>query len=147
VRTESPRKAATLPKEQEKVQTNQPEVVEPEIVVATQEAVKPVEPAPQVTEASGCEKYRNIIAQYSWNVDVAIAVCNAESSGNAQTSNMSDYHAFADCWGSYGLFQINCARGIVHDPVENIRIAASMWQASGWAPWSATTCKYKVNCY
>jgi hypothetical protein len=126
---------------QDKAQTYQPVVVEPEPVAKVET------PAPQVTPATGCEKYRDIIDNYSWNVDVAIAVCNAESSGNATTSNLNDYHEFANCRGSFGLFQINCSHGVVHDPVENIRIAAAMYNASGWKPWSFTTCRYKVACY
>lgn len=108
---------------------------------------KAVEPAPEITPATGCERYRDIIDNYSWPVDVAIAVCNAESSGNANTSNLNDYHSFANCRGSFGLFQINCSHGKVHDPVENIRIAFEMYQARKWQPWAFTTCKYKVRCY
>lgn len=152
VQAEAPRKEPTLPPEQEKALTEQQAVVEPE-VVATPEPVKVPEPAPpvvetpQITQASGCEKYRDIIDNYSWNVDTAIAVCNAESSGNATTSNLSDYHSFADCRGSFGLFQINCSHGRVYDPGRNIQIAAAMYEARGWKPWAATTCKYKVKCY
>lgn len=145
---EQARKSAT-----EDVATLQEKTPEPvenlsEPVAVTSPSVKAEEPTPPpVTPATGCEKYRSIIAQYSWNVDVAIAVCNAESSGNANTSNMNDYHSFAHCRGSFGLFQINCSHGIVHDPVKNIAIAAKMYDARGWQPWSATTCKYKVKCY
>lgn len=121
--------------------------VKSEPVAATPLPVKAEEPRLPTTSASGCEKYRNIIAKYKWNVDVAIAVCNAESSGNADTSNLNDYHSFANCRGSFGLFQINCSHGRVYDPEKNIAIAAKMYEASGWRPWSATTCKYKVRCY
>lgn len=135
---------------QEKALMDQPVVVEPE------QAAKVETPAPQVTQATGCEKYRDIIDNYSWNVDVAIAVCNAESSGNPNNQNFDDYHKFADCWGSFGLFQINCSHGQVYDAAENIRIAATKYDYAkgvawtgynGWQPWSATTCKYKVKCY
>lgn len=117
------------------------------VVVPMPTPVEPPKPVVQARSGSGCEKYRDLINQYSWNVEVAIQVCNAESSGNPNTSNMNDYHSFAHCHGSYGLFQINCSHGKVFDPATNVRIAAQMWQASKWKPWGATTCKYKVYCH
>ncbi|HJQ07955.1 MAG TPA: hypothetical protein VJ836_00575 [Candidatus Saccharimonadales bacterium] len=147
VQAEVPRKEPTHQVVQEKAQTEQQVEPKPETVEATPEPVKVQELAPQVTQTTGCEKYRDIIDNYSWNADVAIAVCNAESSGNPNNQNFSDYHAFANCRGSFGLFQINCSHGQVYDATENIRIAAAMYDASGWKPWSFTTCKYKVSCY
>lgn len=133
---------------------------QPDVVVASHEPVQPVpvpvvvpsvvsepKPATQARSGSGCEKYRDIISQYSWNVEVAIKVCNAESGGNSHIANMNDYHSFAHCRGSFGLFQINCSHGRVYDPTENVRIAYQMYQARKWAPWSFTTCRYKVKCY
>ncbi len=146
---EQARKSATEDIATLQEKTPEPQVSPSETAVNVQTSAKASEPEPQpkVTQATGCEKYRDIIDNYSWNVNTAIAVCNAESSGNANTSNLNDYHSFAGCRGSFGLFQINCSHGKVYDPVENIRIAAAMYQASGWKPWSATTCKYKVQCY
>jgi len=103
-------------------------------------------PKPNYSVLGDCNKYRDIIAQYGWNVDTAIAVCNVESRGNPSAANLNDYHSFANCRGSFGLFQINCGHGRVYDPVENIRIAASMWASSGWEPWSFTTCRLYVRC-
>jgi hypothetical protein len=149
VQAEAPRKEIAevkdinVPDLKEKAPTEQQVVSEPEAVTETKTvAAKPVTPNP-----SGCEKYRDLIDNYSWNVDVAIAVCNAESSGNANTSNLNDYHSFANCRGSFGLFQINCSHGRVYDPVKNVQIAAAMYEASAWKPWSSTTCRYKVQCH
>lgn len=102
---------------------------------------------PAKPKTGGCEAYRDLIDNYDWNVEVAMQVCSAESGGNPQASNMNDYHSFAGCRGSHGLFQINCSHGKVYDPARNVQIAYQMWQARKWQPWSATTCKYKVKCY
>lgn len=96
---------------------------------------------------ANCDLARQLINQYDWNKDVAYKVMLAESSCNARNENWGDYHSFANCRGSFGLFQINCSHGQVFDPAKNVAIAYSMWKSSGWQPWSATTCKYKVACY
>ena len=103
--------------------------------------------APRVSGGANCDLARQLINQYDWNKDVAYKVMVAESSCNANNENWGDYHSFAGCRGSFGLFQINCSHGQVYDPAKNVAIAYSMWKASGWQPWSATTCKYKVACY
>lgn len=99
------------------------------------------------TPSVDCDLARRLISQYDWNTTVAYNVMVAESSCNAANENYGDYHSFADCRGSFGLFQINCSHGKVFDPAKNVAIAYSMWKSSGWQPWSATTCRYKVACY
>lgn len=104
--------------------------------------------APRASGGANCDLARQLINQYDgWNKDVAYNVMVAESGCNANNQNLGDYHSFAGCRGSFGLFQINCSHGQVYDPAKNVAIAYSMYQASGWQPWSATTCKYKVACY
>lgn len=103
--------------------------------------------APRASGGANCDLARQLINQYDWNKDVAYNVMVAESGCNANNQNLGDYHSFAGCRGSFGLFQINCSHGQVYDPAKNVAIAYSMWKASGWQPWSATTCKYKVACY
>jgi len=103
--------------------------------------------ASSASTSGTCEQYRNIISQYSWNVEVAMNVCKAESSGNTFNENLNDYHSFANCRGSFGLFQINCSHGRVFDAEKNIAIAHSMYVASGWQPWAFHTCKVVVRCY
>lgn len=90
----------------------------------------------------GCNKYRHIIEQYDWNVDVAMEVCRLESQGIATASNWQDSHA--TCNGSHGLFQMACIHGYtveqLYDPSINIRAAYKLWKANGWWPWTT----YKV---
>lgn len=102
--------------------------------------------APRASGGANCELARQLINQYDWNKTVAYNVMVQESGCNPNSANMGDYHSFAGCRGSFGLFQINCSRGQVYDPAQNVAIAYSMWKASGWGPWSFTTCK-KVACY
>lgn len=105
---------------------------------------EPTKPAAKPLPAN-CEAYRPIVAKYKWNVNVAMSVMRAESGCNPYAANWTDNHKV--CKGSFGLFQISCHSGQVYDPEENIRIAYQKYQARGWQPWSATTCKYKVKCY
>ena len=121
--------------------------------VARKKAVV-VAPVARTTAVSGsassagtCEAYRDIISKYSWNVEVAMNVCKAESSGNPNNENLLDYHSFANCRGSFGLFQINCSHGRVFDPEKNIAIAHAMYEVRKWQPWAFHTCKVVVKCY
>lgn len=91
-----------------------------------------------------CEAYRGIVAQYSWNVNVAMAVMKAESGCNPQAVNKTDNHGV--CMGSFGLFQISCHSGAVYDPAENVKIAWAKYSARGWQPWGVCT-SGKVSCY
>jgi len=108
-------------------------------------------PAPVRASYSGgdCNQWRSILAQYSWNVDVAVNVCNAESGGNPNNDNPGDYHA--TCYGSRGLFQIGCDSTSnyagMFDPYANIAQAYALYSNRGWQPWGFTTCRYKVACY
>lgn len=112
---------------------------------------KPVAP-PQTAapvRSGDCNQYRAILAQYSWNVDVAVNVCNAESGGFAGNDNPGDGHA--TCMGSRGLFQIGCDStnnyAGMFDAGANIAQAHALYANRGWQPWGFTTCKYKVACY
>lgn len=111
-------------------------------------------PSPVAEPAGDCNKWRHLIAQYDWNVEVAINVCNAESGGRGSNDNPNDRHPSAGplvCWGSRGLFQIGCDSvgnyAAMFDPAANIAQAYSMYARRGWQPWGYTTCKYKVACY
>lgn len=93
--------------------------------------------------SSNCEQYRPLIAQYDWDVEIAIAVCGAESGGNAFAVNEKDRHK--GCMGSSGLFQIAC----IHRPIEemkdpslNIKQAYKIYsERNSWKPWGAFTNK------
>lgn len=91
-----------------------------------------------------CEAYRGIVAQYSWNVNVAMAVMRAESSCNPQAHNTTDNHGV--CMGSFGLFQISCHSGAVYDPAQNVAIAWQKYSSRGWQPWGVCT-SGKVSCF
>lgn len=91
-----------------------------------------------------CEAYRPLVAQYGWNVNVALAVMKAESGCNPQAVNRTDNHGV--CMGSFGLFQISCHSGAVHDPAQNVAIAWQKYSARGWQPWGVCT-SGKVSCY
>lgn len=97
---------------------------------------------------ASCEAYRPIIEQYSWDVRVAMAVMQAESTQNKipcnpNAANRNDVHRDANgkviCVGSFGLMQISCHSGEVYDPAKNIAIAWEKYKKRGWQPWGAYT--------
>ena len=91
--------------------------------------------APTASSSGGCELVRNYT---NWNVDVAYAVCMAESGGNSNAANYNDNHG--SCVGSFGLMQLACF-WIPNptDPNANIAKANEIWSRSGWQPWGAYT--------
>lgn len=110
----------------------------------TQVKPAPARPAPAPTYAVGCEHYRKLVSQYSWNVEVAMAVMFAESGCNPAAANWADNHGV--CMGSFGLFQISCHGGQIHDPASNVAAAWAKYESRRWQPWSVCTTG-KVNCY
>lgn len=130
--------------------------VQPEIVpvapaeTVTEPAPQTValpEPAPQpVVETPAVANNCDLASGYNWPVDVARAICMAESSGNANAHNAADGHA--TCTGSYGLYQIGCFwadfYGItiesLYDPAVNTEIAHRIYQRTGsFYPWTTWT--------
>lgn len=95
---------------------------------------------------ANCEQYRGLISQYSWNVEIALAVCRAESGGLASNENPTDNHKV--CLGSRGLFQIGCdsttSYHAMFDPIANVAQAYQIYSRRGWTPWSV--CRYNVSC-
>ena len=91
--------------------------------------------APTASNSAGCELVRNYT---NWNVDVAYAVCMAESGGNTNAANYNDNHG--KCVGSFGLMQLACF-WIPNptDPNANMAKANEIWSRSGWSPWGAYT--------
>jgi hypothetical protein len=92
--------------------------------------VAPTVPAP-VVYASGCSNYEPTFAQYGWNVSVAMAICEAESSGNPNAVSQTN---------DYGLMQIHDGLALygdkIYDPYFNISIAYIKYQTQGWEAWS-----------
>lgn len=97
-------------------------------------------PVSFIGTSGNCESYRPLVAQYDWNVSVAMAVMQAESGCRVVTPDNSalNYDGVPD----HGLFQLH---GIpVTDPAENIRIAYQQkYLSQGWGAWSA----YKSGAY
>lgn len=122
-----------------------PQIPEPQAKAEPEPAVVTVKAEPTVvTQPGNCESYRPLVAQYDWNVDVAMNVMRVESGCNPNAANLKDNHQV--CIGSYGLFQISCHGGKIFDPAANVAAAYSKYSARGWQPWSFTTCK-KIACY
>ena len=133
VQAETPRKVSTLIQEEEKAPTEPETSTQPETVAATAQPVKVELPAPQL---EGCERYRSLISQYSWDVSIAMAVMQAESSCNpAAYSETRDR----------GLMQINAVHADkvdgnldrLFDPATNIQVAYRVYQSQGWNGWMA----------
>lgn len=88
-------------------------------------------------QRTGCELAYN----YGWDVSIAIAICRAESGGNANAVNQSNYDGSND----KGLFQLNSchvASGLIgdnerFDPAKNVETAYKIYRSSGWSAWSA----------
>jgi hypothetical protein len=112
-----------------------------------------VEPAPAPVITSAPQTYStgsgdcSLVNNYDWPTATAMRVCMQESGGNPNNKNTRDYHSFADCWGSFGLMQINCSHGEVYDGAQNMAIAYSMWKGAGntFTKHWPNTCK-KVGC-
>lgn len=145
VQAESPRKEITDTDNvaiKEKAQTDQQTVPKPEIAVATPEPVKATEPTPQ----TGCEAYRHLFQQYDWPVNTALAICQAESSGNTQAVNWGDNHG--KCKGSFSLMQVGCfwypyygyAVTDRFTPEVNVKIAYEIYKRQGsFKAWTTYT--------
>lgn len=94
-----------------------------------------------VEKVTGCEQYRPIVSQYSWNADIAMAIMQAESGCNPSAYNGTNN---ADGSDDAGLFQINSIHvksGLIadearYDPDKNIEAAHSVYLGSGWSAWS-----------
>ena len=91
--------------------------------------------ASETATTGNCDLVRNYT---NWNVNVAYAVCMAESGGNSNAANYNDNHG--TCRGSFGLMQLACF-WIPNptDPVANIAKANEIYSRSGWKPWGAYT--------
>ena len=111
----------------------------------TEKAVKPK----KVKVTSTCESE---LKKYDWNQTIAYNVMRVESDGNHlalnNNPNTGDY--------SVGCFQVNLYGSLRNTrpseswlkvPANNVAYAYKLYKASGWSPWGATTCKYKVKCY
>lgn len=102
--------------------------------------------SPATTSIAGksCGKYEDIIKKYDWPLNIAMAVCAAESGGN--TNAIGDGNTqYVSC----GLFQIRTLPGRptcyqLRDPEFNVDYAYQLWKRAGWPPWSV--CRGSVDC-
>lgn len=92
------------------------------------------QPAPQVVTASyRCEAWASDFDQYNWNPDTAMAICEAESSGNP--SAVSNANINPDGIPDYGLMQLHGVA--ILDPAANIAYAYyHKYLTQGWGAWS-----------
>ena len=89
---------------------------------------------PQPT-VQGCDAYRSALSQYGWDVNMAVAICKAESGGNTHALSYT---------GDRGLMQINWIHADMvgndlsklYDPTTNISVAWKIYSANGWHAWS-----------
>jgi hypothetical protein len=86
-----------------------------------------------------CSRFRGLFEQYAWDVNTAIAICMAESSGNTTIVSPTDDH---------GLMQINHGLSIygtqIYDPAFNIKVAYEQkYSKGGWKHWTV----YKTGRY
>lgn len=101
---------------------------------------KPTTPARTTTVANvsqSCEQWRPLVEKYNWDVELAMAIMQAESGCNPNAANNADNHGV--CMGSFGLFQISCHGGQIYDPAKNVAAAWGKYQNNGWLPWGAYT--------
>lgn len=101
---------------------------------ATQTQIPTVRQA--VNYPIGCEQYKPLVAKYSWDINVAMAVMYAESGCNPNAVSSTNDH---------GLFQLH---GIpIYNPAENVAYAYNnKYLAGGWSHW--TVCNVGiVDCW
>lgn len=134
-------------------------------VIQAPEPPKVVEPEPVAVQQSPsagsngnivpCETFRPKLAQYGWDVEVALRVIDAESYGGRDgmcniTAKNPEAHRRADgsviCYGSFGLFQISCHGGEIYDVDQNIAAGWAKYSARKWQPWGVCT-RGVVSCY
>lgn len=121
----------------------------PQLSTVAEEVEAPVT-EPVVTHPVGCEHYRQLVAQYAWNVEVFMRICNAESGGNP--------YAVGDTYPINGLLAYSCGLYQVRelpgrpsceelkDPATNIAWAYRIYQGQGLSAWSVCT-NGKAQCY
>nr|DAF69260.1 MAG TPA: hypothetical protein [Caudoviricetes sp.] len=94
----------------------------------------------------GCEAYRGLVAQYSWDVRVMLAIMQAESGCNPTVTGDRSL-TFQQNGRTYGysvsLFQVRILPGREHcdshDPATNIACAYQIWKRQGYKAWSVYT--------
>jgi len=113
------------------------ELLEIKDEIATIDVSEPKQAPEALQTSTGCELAYN----YNWDIEIAHAICMAESGGNPNAFNQSNYDGSND----KGLFQINSCHvisGLISDnerfdPKLNVEAAYKIYQGSGFTAWSA----------
>jgi len=90
--------------------------------------------------SSGCESYRNLIAQYDWNVETMMRAMRLESGCNPNA--VGDQYVIGGVYApSCGLLQVRTLPGRpscdqLKDPAFNIATAYNIWKGQGYRAWS-----------
>jgi len=86
-----------------------------------------------------CNAYRHLFTRYDWDVNTAIAICEAESSGRPDAVSKPNWNGTRD----YGLMQLNNIK--ILDPAENVAYAYhnKYMTKQGWRHWTV----YKTGAY
>lgn len=94
---------------------------------------------PKPSPAGGsCESYRPLVAKYDWDVNVAMAIMQAESSCIPDNVGGPNWNGTYD----HGLFQLNNVP--IYDPAENVKYAYyNKYKQGGWGHWTV----YKTGQY
>lgn len=103
--------------------------------------IPPVVPVPAYA-ATGCSQYLPLISQYDWNVNVALAIMQAENHSCATAiTSLPNHNGTVDI----GLFQVNSSHAdmvngdleSLHTPTVNVAIAYKLYAARhSWTPWT-----------
>lgn len=105
--------------------------VEPSVQAAVVPVEQPKpEPQPIAVQPIGCANYVGYFNQYDWNVNVALAICQAESGGNPNAVSPANYDGLSD----FGLMQIHGEA--IMDPASNVSRAYQKYQSQGWYAWT-----------
>lgn len=123
------------------------EIEQPKLSKKEDKKTVQTEPKQKKPKKTGCEAYRDEIAKYDWNVDVAMAIMKAES--GCRTTAVGDDYAIRGLHApSCGLFQVRTLQGRpscdqLQNPATNIKWAYALYGASGWKPWTV----YNIGAY
>lgn len=98
------------------------------VVNTNQNITVPATVKPVVTPASyidGCNNYTSTFEQYDWNVNIALAICQAESNGNVYAVSETN---------DYGLMQLH--NQAIFNPYSNIAAGYKIYLEQGWQAWT-----------
>lgn len=112
------------------VNTSTPKASQTTTPPATVKAVTTPVAVP-VGYVNGCASYTSTFEQYNWNVDVAMAICQAESAGNVYAVSSTD---------DYGLMQLHDEE--IFNPYDNIAAAYQKYLVQGWEAWTSYNTGY-----